>query len=416
MQLSNIKIKALLKQKAKGRHTDGHGLNLEIAILPPTKKRKVEKVSARWRFRYYFNGREQLLSLGTYPEVTLKMARERRDEARRQVASGINPSEVRKTAKAVNSSENSFEAIAREWHENQKHKWADTTAKKILRRFEKDVFPLLGKKPIRDLTSPELLRVLRRIEARGIGETVHSILQDTGRIFRYALATGRADRDISGDLRGGLKPIKTKHFATITEPVAVGSLLRAIEGYEGSFITKCAMELSVLVFVRPGELRHAEWQEFDLDKRVWRIPEEKMKVPEQHLVPLSKQAIEVIQTLQPLTGTGSASKYLFPSVRTFSRPMSENTVNAALRRMGYQKDEICAHGFRGMASTLLNENGWRPDVIERQLAHAERNNVRKAYNHAEYWPERTEMMQWWADYLDDLKAGGKIIKAKFGTK
>jgi integrase len=257
----------------------------------------------------------------------------------------------------------------------------------------------VGSKPIDKVSAPILLVCLRRIEDRGAIETAHRALQNCGQVFRYAIATGRAERDVSADLRGALSPVVESHHASITDPKAIGALLRSIEGYEGSLVTKCALRLAALVFVRPGELRKAEWAEFDLDKAEWRIPAQRMKMREVHIVPLATQAVTTLNELQALTGHG---RYVFPGARTNGRPMSENTVNAALRRLGYAKDEMTGHGFRSMASTILNEQGWSRDAIERQLAHGERNNVRAAYNFAEYLPERRKMMQAWADYLDTL--------------
>lgn len=247
---------------------------------------------------------------------------------------------------------------------------------------------------------------MRRIESRGVLETAHRVLQQCGQVFRYAVATGRAERDPSTDLKGALPPVKVKHHASIVEPKLIGELLRAISRYSGSFITASALRFAPLVFARPGELRRAEWTEFDLDKAEWRIPASKMKMASTHIVPLSKQAMAIVEALKPVTGSG---KYLFPSIRTATRPMSENTINAALRRLGYSGDEMTGHGFRSMASTLLNEQGWNRDAIERQLAHSERDGVRAAYNYAEYLPERREMMQAWADYLDELATGAQII-------
>ena len=258
----------------------------------------------------------------------------------------------------------------------------------------------MGKSPISKITPSELLSVLRRIESRGAIETAHRLQQTCGQVFRYAVVTGRADRDPTNDLRGALQPVRKRHYASITEPTAIADLLKSIGGYEGSFITKCALQLAPLVFVRPGELRRAEWTEINFNTEEWRIPAEKMKMRCLHIVPLSKQTISILKELHPLTSSG---KYLFPSVKSLSRPMSENTINAALRRLGYSKEEMTGHGFRSMASTLLNEQGWNRDAIERQLAHSERNSIRAAYNYAEHLPERRKMMQTWADYLDKLR-------------
>lgn len=361
-----------------------------------------------WRFKYRFGGKEKLLSFGTYPEVSLKESREKRDDARKQVAAGIDPGEHRKAHKAakLDRAANSFEVVAREWFAKYSANWAASHADKIIRRLEKDIFPWLGGRPIMEITAPELLTILRRIENRGALETAHRALQNCGQVFRYGVATGRTERDPSGDLKGALPPTKQKHHASITDPKAIGELLRAIDGYQGSLVTKCALKLAPLFFVRPGELRKAEWAEFNFDSSEWRIPASRMKMREQHIVPLSSQALALLQELQALTGNG---RYVFPGARTNGRPMSENTVNAALRRLGYSNDEMTGHGFRSMASTLLNEQGWNRDAIERQLAHAERDNVRAAYNYAEHLPERKRMMQRWADYLDNLKSGADVI-------
>jgi integrase len=367
--------------------------------------------SKYWRLKYRFGGREKLLALGVYPDVSLADARQRRDNSRKLLANGVDPSEFKQQTKRAGkeASANSFEAVAREWYAKHSPKWAPSHGEKIIRRLERDIFPWVGKKPISEITAPDLLTTLRRIENRGAVETAHRALQNCGQIFRYAVATGRAERDPSGDLRGALPPVREKHHATITDHTAIGELLRAMDGYMGSFITKCAMQLAPMLFVRPGELRRAEWDEFDLLKAEWRIPPEKMKMRNTHVIPLPTQALLILQELQSLTGEG---KYLFPGIRDHERPMSENTVNAGLRRLGYEKDEITGHGFRSMASTILNEQGWNRDAIERQLAHAERDNVRSAYNYAEHLPERRRMMQHWADFLDGLKASGKLINMK----
>ena len=272
------------------------------------------------------------------------------------------------------------------------------------------MFPWIGGRPIAEINAPELLVVLRRVESRGAIETSHRALQNCGRVFRYAVATGRAQRDPSGDLRGALTPVQERHHASITDPKKVGELIRAIEGYQGEFISKCALRLAPLLFVRPGELRKAEWTEIDLDGAEWRIPGARMKMRQQHIVPLPKQAVAILRELHAVTGE---KRFVFPGARTTGRSMSENTVNAALRRLGYSREEMTGHGFRSMASTLLNELGWNRDAIERQLAHAERDSVRAAYNYAEHLPERRKMMQAWADYLDALARGAKVIKGRF---
>jgi integrase len=377
---------------------DGGGLYLELS--PAGGK--------WWRLKYRFGGKEKRLSLGTYPETSLKRARERRDEAREQLAAGIDPSQHRKARNAAKADRaaNSFEIVAREWFAKFGPTWVPSHGEKIIRRLEKDVFPWIGGRPIAEVTAPELLALLRRIESRGAIETAHRAMQNCGQVFRYAMATGRAERDPSADLRGALTPVREKHHASITDPKAIGELLRAIEGYRGSQVTKCALRLAPLVFVRPGELRKAEWTEFDLDAAEWRIPATRMKMREQHIVPLSIQAVAILRELHGLTGS---SRYVFPGARTNGRPMSENAVLAALRRLGYSKDEMTGHGFRSMASTLLNEQGWHRDAIERQLAHAERNAIRAAYNFAEHLPERRRMMQAWANYLDALGHGAQVL-------
>ena len=362
----------------------------------------VKKAGKYFRLDYRFGGNRKTLALGVYPDVKLQKAREKRDEARKLISNGVDPGQMRKATKAmqVEQSANNFEAVAREWFIKNSPSWAESHSKKIIRRFELYIFPWLGSRPISEITPPELLSVLRRIESRGILETAHRTQQNCGKVFRYAIITGRAERDPSADLRGALAPVKHGRMATVTEPKKIGELLRAIDGYEGTPVAQCALRLAPLVFVRPGELRHAEWTEIDLDNAEWRIPAEKMKMKDPHIVPLSKQAVIVLREIQPITGQG---RYVFPSIRTNLRPMSENTVLAALRRMGYTKEEMSGHGFRAMASTVLHEQGWPSDIIERQLAHAERNSIKAAYNHAQHLPERRKMMQAWADYLDGLR-------------
>jgi integrase len=361
-----------------------------------------------WRFKYRYGGKEKLISLGTYPEVGLAKARQRRDAAREKVADGIDPSQARKALKAAKiQNENTFEVVAREWHAKFTPTWTSVHAAMILRRLELNVFPWIGARPIIEIKAPELLMVLRRIESRGALETAHRVRIICGQVFRYAVATGRAERDPSTDLRGALPPVKPKHFSAMTDPKQVAGLLRAIDGYQGSFVTKCALRLAPLFFVRPGELRKAEWTEIDLEAAEWNIPSEKMKTRQPHLVPLARQSIEILKDLHPLTGSG---QYVFPSPRTPKRPMSDNGVLSALRRMGFEKDEMTGHGFRAMARTILDEIlQVRPDFIEHQLAHAVRDPNGRAYNRTAHLPERRKMMQTWADYLDGLKAGAKVI-------
>lgn len=356
-----------------------------------------------WRFKYRFAGKEKLLSLGVYPEVPLKEARNRRDQERKKLSEKIDPAVNRLAAKAawLGNQANSFEVVAREWIEKKSPAWTASNTSKTIRRLEVDVFPWLGNRPIADIAPPDLLAALRRTEARGAIDTAHRVLQTCGQIFRYAIATGRAQRDPTADLRGALQQVKGKHFAAITEPKAIGPLLRALYGYQGSVTIRCALRLAPLVFVRPGELRKAEWTEIDWETASWNIPAKRMKMKEPHLVPLSHQAVEILKELQPLTGRGT---YLFPSPRSNKRPMSDNAVLSALRRMGIGKDEMSCHGFRAMARTVLDEVlHVRPDYIEHQLAHAVRDPNGRAYNRTAHLPERRKMMQNWADYLEGLR-------------
>ena len=364
--------------------------------------------SKLWRLAYRFGGKQKTLAIGAYPTLTLKAARDKREEAKRLLANGIDPSAQRRLNKQITSTGNTFKAVAEEvLAKLEKEGRADVTLTK--KRWLLDfAYPAFGDRPIAEITALEVLSVLRRVEARGRYETARRLRSTCGTIFRYAIATGRAERDPSADLRGALTSPKVNHRAAIVDPAAIGALLRAIDGYDGLPMTKAALRLAPLVFVRPGELRHAEWPEFDLAAAEWRIPPAKMKMRRAHRVPLSRQALDVLRDLQPMSG---GERFLFPSVRSTVRPMSENTLNAALRRLGYGTDEMTAHGFRAMASTRLNEmSGWNPDAIERQLAHQEQDDVRRAYVHAaEYWPERVRMMQAWADYLDELRERGKVV-------
>ena len=357
--------------------------------------------SKLWRFKYTFAKREKTLSIGAFPEISLAVARRHRTIARQMLAMGVDPSASKRANKELRLVKGvTFEQVAREWLEKFSPSWALSHSSKVKRRLERDIYPRIGNRPIREIGARELLLALRKIEARGALETAHRAKQNCGQVFRYAVATGRADRDISLDLKGALPPPVRRHHAAITEPDEVGGLLRSIECFTGSEITKLALRLAPLVFVRPGELRGAEWSEVDLDASQWRIAAHRMKMKSEHIVPLSTQARSVFKELQELTGAGT---YVFPSIRTRSRCMSENTLNAALRRLGYSSDEMTTHGFRSMASTLLNEQGWNRDAIERQLAHSERDPIRAAYNYAEHLPLRRKMMQSWADYLDTLR-------------
>jgi integrase len=398
--LSDVKVRSAKPEVKHRKLFDGRGLFLLVTTGG----------GKWWRFKYRFGAKAKTLSLGVYPDVGLKEARERRDEARKLLAAGVDPSVERKAERAAQAAEmargiNTFEMVAREWFGKYSPIWALGHAATVIRRLERDVFPWLGGRPVGETTAVEILEVLRRVEARGSLETAHRIKQICGQVFRYAIATGRALRDPSADLRGALPPVKETHHAALTKPADVAALLGAINGYRGSFVVRCALRLAPLVFVRPGELRKAEWVEIDLDGAVWRIPAERMKLRQEHLVPLSQQAVEALRELRPLTGNG---RYVFPSARTTARPMSENAITAALRRMGYEQGTMTAHGFRTTASTLLNELGWPADAIERQLAHAERDAVRGAYNRAEFLNHRRSMMQAWADHLDRLLAEGII--------
>jgi integrase len=350
-----------------------------------------------------------LIGLGKYPDVNLKQARDRRDAARKQVADHIDPSTARQAEKAARA--DSVEIVAREWLAAQKDLEPDTI-KAHTQRLDDYVFPYLGKRPIKTVEPPDLLTALRRIEHKGLHDTARRTLSLCGRVWRYAIATGRATRDITRDLEGALTSVQSQHFAAIIDPKAVGELLLSLDSYRGQPAVCYALKLAPILFVRPGELRHAEWSEFDLEGKnpEWRIPAEKMKMGTPHIVPLAHQALELVRELRTI----STGRYLFPSLRTGARPMSENTVNAALTRLGYTGEMQVGHGFRTIASTMLNELGWHPDLIELQLSHQERNKVRAAYNQAQRLDERRKMMQAWADHLDTLRAGGgnKVVPIK----
>lgn len=353
-----------------------------------------------WRFKYRVDGKEKLLSLGSYPDVSLKDARKLREEARKLLASGVDPAEQRKVDQQPDET---FELIGREWYELKRPSWAESHSRTVLARMEQHLFPHLGNRPIAQVTAQELLACLRRMEARGVGPSAHKVYSIAGQIFRFAVATGRAERDCSGDLRGALAPVEIKHLAAVTEPAQAGALLRALHAYEGSIIVRCALKLAPLVFVRPGELRKAEWSEINLDSAKWIIPPWRMKMKQPLQVPLARQAVAILRELEPVTGGG---KYVFPSPRSSSRPMSDNAVLAALRRSGISKEEMTGHGFRALARTVLDEVlGVRVDLIEHQLGHAVKDPNGRAYNRTSFLPERVEMMQKWADYLDELRTG-----------
>ncbi|MFJ1253822.1 tyrosine-type recombinase/integrase [Cupriavidus sp. CuC1] len=397
MPLTDTAIRTAKPTDKTQKLFDGGGLYLEVA--PSGGK--------WWRMKYRFAGKEKRLSFGVYPDVGLKEARERREAARKLLANDVDPGENRKAQKAARfeRATNSFEIIAREWFAKQSPGWADSHADKVIQRLEKNVFPWLGGRPIAEISAAELLAVLRRIEARGALDTAHRAHQNCGQVFRYAVATGRAERDPSGDLRGALQPARHENFASITDPVKVGALLRAIDAFKGTFVVRCALLLSPLLFVRPGELRKAEWDGFDLDKAEWRYFVTKTKT--EHTVPLATQAVAILRELAALTGHG---RYVFPG-RDPQKAMSEAAVNAALRRMGYDtKTEITGHGFRAMARTILHEElHIKPEVIEHQLAHKVPDALGTAYNRTKFMRERREMMKRWADYLDELKRGAKVL-------
>lgn len=401
MALSDVAIRTA-KPGAKPRKlADGFGLYL---LLNPNGSRW-------WRLKYRHGGKEKLLSVGTYPDTGLADARAKRDAARKLLAAGVDPGEQRKAEKAAGAerSANSFEVIAREWFAKESTQWASNHASKIIRRLERDLFPWIGARPVADVTAPELLKALYRIQDRGAVETAHRALQNSGQVFRYAVATGRALRDPTPDLRGALTPWKPVHFASITDPAKVGELLRAMDTASAGLIVKSALRLAPLLFVRPGELRQAEWAEMDLDAAQWNIPAERMKMREPHLVPLSTQAVAILRDLHALTGRG---RHVFPG-RTDATALSNNGVRLALRRIGYAKDEMSGHGFRAMARTILDEVlGVRPDYIEHQLAHAVRDPNGRAYNRTAHLAERKAMMQQWADYLDALKVGANVVPIK----
>ena len=376
--LSDTKIRSLKPREKAYKVSDDCGLYL---LMNPNGSRW-------WRFKYYFGGKECGISLGVYPDVALKYAREQREEARQLVVRGIDPSVQRRANKIA--LEHSFKLIAEEWLALQSKKLAEITMIKARWMLNSFAYPRLGSRPIAEMTAPELLTVLRPIEGRGVHETAHRALQRCSQIFRYAIATGPATRDITSDLRGAPAPVVVENRAAITEPAEIGALLRSIDGYVGHLMTVIALKLSPLVFVRSSELRAAEW----------RIPAERMKMRERNIVPLSSQAVALLRQLRSIA---RRSRYVFPSLQSRDRPMSVNTVNGALRRLGYARDEMTAHGFRAIACTCLNELGWHPDLIELQLAHAERNKVRAAYNRAKRLADRRKMMRAWGDYLDGLR-------------
>jgi integrase len=388
MPLTNTEIKNIKPKPKPFKLSDAGGLFL---LVQPTG-------SKWWRYKYRFAGKEKLLALGSYPDVSLADARERHAQARKVLAAGNDPAAVKKEAKrlVIQKHENTFEVVAREWHQNRLNKWTPEHAKKILRRLELNVFPKIGRDPIADITTQDLLSVMRVIEKQG-AEIAHRMLQICGQVFTYAILTQRTTINPAVSLRGALEPVVRNNHAYL-KPNELPEYLQKLDGYDGAPQIKLAMKFLLLTFVRTGELRGAEWSEIDFNKAEWRIPAERMKMRELHIVPLSEQAIAVLKELKLLTGQW---RYVFPNQHKPSGCMSENTILYALYRMGYHS-RATGHGFRSTASTVLNENGFPPDVIERQLAHCERDKVRAAYNHAQYLPERRKMMQWWGEYLDTI--------------
>jgi integrase len=386
MTLKDVSIRNAKPKEKVYKLFDGEGLYLEV----------VPAGGKYWRLKYRFAGKERRLALGVYPDVSLADARERRGQARKALAAGNDPGEIKREAKRalIQKHQSTFEVVAREWHTHRLAKWSPDHATKILKRLETHVFNRIGPRPIADITTAELLSVMRKIEEHG-AEIAHRLLQICGQVFTYAVVTQRVSINPAVSLRGALKPVVKNNHAFL-KPNELPEYLKKLEGYDGAFQTKAALRFLLLTFVRTGELRGAAWSEIDFDKAEWRIPAERMKMRDPHIVPLSRQAIALLKELKPVTGNW---QYVFPNQHKPSGQMSENTILYALYRMGYHS-RATGHGFRSTASTILNENEFPPDVIERQLAHSERDKVRAAYNHAQYLPERRKMMQWWADYLD----------------
>ncbi len=365
-----------------------------------------------WRLKYRINGKEKALAIGVYPDVSLADARERRGEARKLLAAGTDPGDIRRAQKAsrLDAAANSFEVVARRWHERGVSEWSESYANKVIRLLDKEVFPWIGRRAVDDLEAPDFLLVGRKIESRGIIDTAHRAMQLCGQVMRFAVAEGVSRRNPVADLRGALSPApKTKHMASVTDPTKVGELLRAFGAFAGTPVVQSALRLAPYLFVRIGELRTMKWADLDFDAAVWSIPAEAMKMREPHLVPLCTQAIEILKDLQPLTGNG---EYVFTGGRDPRRPMSDAAINAALRRLGVDtQNELTGHGFRAMARTILHERlGYQPEVIEVQLAHRVPGPLGAAYARAKFIDQRTTMMQTWADYLDDVREGGKVIR------
>lgn len=400
MALTDTAIRAAKPKEAPYKLSDSGGLYLAVSTAG----------SRLWRLKYRFAGREKVLSIGAYPAVTLAQAREKRDEAKALLAQGGDPSQAKQDAKRENEKEagNTFRMIAEEYVDKIRREGRAPATLNKTEWLLGQVFGKIGDKPIRSITASDILDALRGIEKRGRLETARRARSTVGTVFRYAVATTRADNDPTFALRGALTAPTVHHRSAILDPVGFGALLRAIETYDGQPTTRAALQLMALLFSRPGEMRMAEWSEFDLEKAVWTIPANRTKMRRLHRMPLQQRAVEILTGLNQLTGKGTL---VFPCIRSVKRPISENTLNAALRRLGYSKDEATAHGFRATAATLLNESGkWNPDAIERQLAHVENDDVRRAYTRGEHWEERVKMMDWWAAHLMTLRDGGKIIQ------
>ena len=397
MALTNTTIRNLKPQQKPFKKADSKGLYVEI---PP-------KQSKRWRFRYRFDGRENRLSLGIYPDVTLKEARRKRDELRTLATQGINPGEERKAHKASMESKkaNTLEAVAKEWIAKHSPRWSSANTKKITSIFEKNIFPWIGQKTMTNITVQDLLETLKKIDERGASHTAHRALSDCNRVFRYGVVTGRVANNPCDNLQGALAPIKRGHFAAKTEPKELGPLLRMFDDYQGSPTVRCALKMAPLVFVRPGELRHMKWKDIDFEKKEWRYQVTKTKT--EHIVPLARQTLEILQKIRPLTQKGT---YVFHSDRSSERPLSDNALLAALRRMGIGKDELSIHGFRATARTILDEVlEFRPEYIEHQLAHCVKDPLGRAYNRTKHLEKRRVMMQKWADYLDGVESQWKCL-------
>lgn len=396
MGLTDLKVKSAKPKDNKYKLSDEKAMYL---LVQPTGGKL-------WRLDYSFDGKRKTLALGAYPDVSLSDARTRRDDARKQIAQGLDPNAVRKAVKAgrLEQTANSFEVTARRWHTNNSSKWSESYSTKTIRMLERDVFPWIGATPVVDLEAPEFLTVARRIEKRGHVDTAHRAMQLCGQVMRFGVAEGLVSRDPTSDLRGALSPVKTTHLPSVTDPKRVAEILRMFDAFSGTFQVQCALKLAPIVFTRPCELRKAKWSHIDLEKAMWSIPAEDMKMREPHLVPLSKQALEILSDMLPFS---NHLEYVFPGGRDPKRPMSNAAVNAAMKRLGIDtRNELTGHGFRAMARTLLHERlGYEPDVIEQQLAHKTPGPLGAAYARAKFIDKRTEMMQAWADYLDQLKDG-----------